>query len=525
MNRTFFQRLLQPQVIVVVAVVIALAAVGITYLVTSGKPAGAYVTPTTGTIVQEVDTTGTVAAANAIDLSFQTNGQVAYAGPAVGTHVDADTTLASLAGADLEAQLEQAKAGLAAQQAQLASLQAGATPQNIALSQTSVTNAQNALAQAQQNIIQAARDANVKSDVAIYNGVDQFFNNPHSTSPTLNISSNNSQLVISAQSGRVTMESLLMAWQSYMTALPTDASSIDMTSLESETSNNLSQVGTYLDQIIALLASASPSNSISSATLQAYQASIATARGNISAAVSALNAAETAEQAAASGLATAQAQLTVTQAPPTSNAVAAQQAAVAAAQANVDLAQAQLNKTVIVAPISGTITVNNVHIGETASVGVPVVSMISDTKFQMDVYVSDADVAKIKVGDVANVTLDAYQSATPFPAHVIAIDPAATMTGGISSYKVTVQFDDNDPRIQAGMTGSTSITTQTDLNALSVPTSAIITQGTSTFVLVHGSGTDQQVPVTVGIASASGMTEILSGLSPTDQVRTFGQAQ
>ena len=525
MYRTLFQRLLQPQVIVVTTVIIAVLAVGITFFMTSGKPVGAYMTPASGTIVQEVNTAGTVAAANAIDLSFQTNGQVAYAGPAVGTHVGAGATLASLSGADLEAQLEQAKAGLAAQQAQLASLQAGATPQNIALSQTAVTNAQNALAQAKQNIIQAARDANVKSDVAIYNGVDQFFNNPHSTSPSLTISSSNSQLVTSAQSGRITMESTLSAWQSYMAALPSDAGSVDVVSLESETSSNLSQVGTYLDQIIELLASATPSNSVSSATLQAYQANIAAARGNISAAVSALNTAETAEQSAISGLATAQAQLTVTEAPPTSNAVAAQQAAVAAAQANVDLAQAQLNKTVIVAPISGTITVNNVHIGETASVGAPVISMISDTKFQMDAYVSDADVAKIKVGDVADVTLDAYQSTAPFPAHVIAVDPAATMTGGVSSYKVSIQFDNNDPRIQAGMTGSASITTQTDTNALSVPTSAIITQGTSTFVLIHGSGSDQQVPVTTGISSAAGMTEILSGLSPTDQVRTFGQAQ
>ena len=324
MNRTLFQRLLQPQVIVVSAIVVAVLAIGITILMTSGKPIGAYVTPTSGTIVQEVDTTGTVAAANAIDLSFQTNGQVAYAGPAVGTHVGAGTTLASLSGADLNAQLEQAKAGLAAQQAQLASLQAGATPQSIALSQTAVTNAQNTLAQAKQNIIQAARDASVKSDVAIFNSVDQMFSNPHGTSPTLTISSNNSQLVVSAQSGRVAMEGVLTAWQSYMAALPSDAGSIDVPSLESETSNNLAQVGTYLDQIIALLASASPSNSASSATLQSYQASVAAARGNISAAVSALNTAETAEQAAISGLATAQAQLTVTQAPPTGNAVNAQ---------------------------------------------------------------------------------------------------------------------------------------------------------------------------------------------------------
>jgi HlyD family secretion protein len=151
--------------------------------------------------------------------------------------------------------------------------------------------------------------------------------------------------------------------------------------------------------------------------------------------------------------------------------------------------------------------------------------MISDTKFQMDVYVSDADVAKTKVGDAANIVLDAYQSSAPFPAHVIEVDPAATMNNGVSSYKVTVQFDNNDPRVQAGMTGSANITTQTDQNALSVPTSAIITQGTSTFVLVQSSGVDREVPVTTGITSASGMTEILSGVAPTDHVRTFGQAQ
>jgi multidrug efflux pump subunit AcrA (membrane-fusion protein) len=105
---------------------------------------------------------------------------------------------------------------------------------------------------------------------------------------------------------------------------------------------------------------------------------------------------------------------------------------------------------------------------------------------------------------------------------VTEVDPAATMTNNISSYKVTLQFDNNDPRVQAGMTGSANITAQTDQNALSVPTSAIITQGTSTFVFVKSSSGDSEVPVTTGIENASGMTEILSGLSSSDQVRTFG---
>ncbi len=525
MNKTLLQKLLQPSVIITAAAVIAIISVAIAFILTDRKPAEAYVLPTQGQIVQEVDTTGTVTSADAIDLSFQTGGQVSYAGPAVGTHVGAGTTLAALSGADLRAQLEQAQAGLAAQKAQLASLQAGASTQTVALSQTSVTNAQNALRQAKQNILQAAQDGYVKADDAIHNKVDQFFNNPHGATPTLNISSNNSQLVISAQTGRVTMEQVLSTWQSQLPAASADPSTVDISSLESETSNNLAQVSSYLDQIAALLSSASPSTAVPAAALQAYETNVAAARANISAAIAELNTSETALLTAQSGLATAQAQLTVTQAPPTQNAVDAQTAAVAAAQANVDLAQAQLNKTVISAPISGTITVNNVHIGETASMGSPVISMISDSKFQMDTFVSEADLAKVKVGDVAQITLDAYQSSAPFPAHVISIDPAATINGGVSSYKVTVQFDSNDSRIQAGMTGSAHITTATESSALSVPTSAIITEGSSTFVFIQSSGGDKEVPVTTGIASVNGMTEIRSGIAPTDQVRTFGNSE
>ena len=125
-----------------------------------------------------------------------------------------------------------------------------------------------------------------------------------------------------------------------------------------------------------------------------------------------------------------------------------------------------------------------------------------------------------------SVALDAYQNQEAFSAHVISVDPATTVTNGIAAYKVTIQFDDNDSRIQAGMRGSARITTATHHDALSVPTSAIITHGTSTFVITPtANGADVQTVVTTGIESASGMTEILSGLSPGVMVRTFGITQ
>ncbi len=522
MNRNALRQLLQPWVVITVVAVIAVGAVAIAYIMDSSKPAAAYVLPSTGAIVQTVSTTGTVTSSDNLDLSFQMGGQIVSVSTDVGRHVGAGQTLATLDGADLAAQLEQAQAALQLQEANLQGLEAGATPQSVAQAQTSISNAQASLLQAKQSVLQASQDAFLKSSNAIHNDVDLFINNPHSSSPTLALTLNNSQLQSSIASDRISMENLLAQWQAYENSLPSDPSQIDSNSVASTTRAYLQQVSSYLTEVSEGLAQAVPSTSYTAPVIAGYQADVAAGATNVSADISTLNGAQTSVETAQSGLASAQAALTVTQQPATASALAAQEASIAAAQANVNLARANLAKTVLSAPISGTITVNNAHVGETAALGSPLISMVSDSLFQMDAYVSQADIAKVQVGDAAQVTLDAYQGQAPFPAHVIQVDPAATVQNGASSYKVTLQFDQNDSRIQNGMTGTALITTQTIVSGLSVPTSAIITSGTSTFVIIHGSSGDMQTPVVTGISSASGMTQVVSGISAQDQIRTFG---
>jgi RND family efflux transporter MFP subunit len=521
MDTSFFRNLAKPPIIIGAVAVIALAAIGAAIFYTTPKTQALYVNPTVGPIVQEVDTTGTVEAADSIDLSFQIGGQIASVSEPVGSHVAAGDMLARLSAADLAAALEQAQAALAVQQATLAGLQAGARPEDIAVSQTAVAGAQSGLLQAKESMLEAARDAYVKSDDAIHNKVDQFFNNPRSTSPTLVFSLNDAGLQGEIVSGRGSMETLLSGWQVFVAAFP-DASDADTASIVSQTHANLAQVSAYLDEVASGLTDVIPTTTYPLPTIQGYQANIATARANISAAISALDAANTAEQSAESVLASAQSQLALKQAPAQATDLEAQQAQVASAQADVDAAQAQLAKTVIRAPIAGTITRNDAHLGETAVPGAVLISMNSDAQFQFEMYVSEADLAKVQVGQTGRVELDAYETQAPISAHVIAIDPAATVTGGISSYKVTLQFDQNNPRIQAGLTGSVKIITQSKQSALSVPTSAIITRGTDYFVLRKAPQGDQEVAVQTGIAADDGYTEILSGLTADDQVRTFG---
>ena len=60
---------------------------------------------------------------------------------------------------------------------------------------------------------------------------------------------------------------------------------------------------------------------------------------------------------------------------------------------------------------------------------------------------------------------------------------------------------------------------------MSVPTSAVILDNGNYFVIEKTPSGNQEVPVQIGIASANGYTQITSGLSPTDEIQTFGTAQ
>lgn len=512
---------LTPTVVIAIAVLISLVTIGVSYAVAGNRPQAEYVTPKTEAITGEIDSTGTVKAAESVDLSFEASGRITQVLTPVGTHVARGQTLATLSGEDTEAALAQARANLAVQQAKLDGLEAGARPEDIAVSQTAVSGAQMSVTQAKASVLSAANTAYVQADDAIHNKVDQFMTNPRTTSPILSLSFTNPQTQTTVESDRVTMESLLSAWNNFIQSQPSDATQADIPTVIKTTRQNVSQLSAYLDTVAAGLSTVTPSAYLSTETIQGYQSSVSLARTNLATSLSALNAAASAEQGAEAGLASAQSQLQFKQAGASQTDIEAQQAQIDAAQAAIDAAQAQSAKTVLVAPISGTVTRNDAHVGAIAAPGISLISVDSDSRFQIETYVSEVDVGHIHVGDTANIMLDAYPN-DALRATVVTIDPAATVQGGVASYKVTLQFSDADSRVQAGLTGNVHITTEQKGQALTVPSSAIITQGDKQYVLTKLGSANVLTPVTVGIESADGETEILSGLTPDAQVRAFG---
>ena len=317
---------------------------------------------------------------------------------------------------------------------------------------------------------------------------------------------------------------LLTSWQQENASINAD----NVSDADASTSrSNLVFFQTFIQNLTTAVAALTPGQSITQATINGYIASVSLAETNINNAVTALNGAQNAVDAAEAAVGLSQNQLSLTSAPGTADDIAAQQAQVEAAQAQIDSINAEISQNILRSPIDGTITVQNAKVGEiaesSAETGAPLVSVISNQKYEVETYVSEADIAKIKVGDSANVTLDAYKGQAPLQATVISVDPATTLINGTQSYKVELQFVNDNPEISQGMTANVSIIAAEEQNVLAVPTQSIIIKDDGSYVLLdNGKGGSSLVQVETGLEDETqGMTEITSGLSAGQRIITY----
>ncbi|MDP1709959.1 MAG: efflux RND transporter periplasmic adaptor subunit, partial [Candidatus Komeilibacteria bacterium] len=202
--------------------------------------------------------------------------------------------------------------------------------------------------------------------------------------------------------------------------------------------------------------------------------------------------------------------------------LSSQRARVREAQAAVSALESQLADNNLAAPFSGTVTRQEAKVGEIVSPGAPLVSVMSEAKFEIEANLPEIDVSKIQIGNTATATLDAYGNDVIFDALVVSIDPAETMVEGVSTYKVKIQFSQDDERIKSGMTANVTILAASRENALVIPQRAVIEQNGKKIVRVlYGEGRKQsveEVVVKIGLRSTDGNVEIIEGITEGDQV-------
>lgn len=407
-----------PGIALPAALIIAGGIVAIALHSSSVVPTGNY----TAAVYAPITATGGTSS----DLSFQVSGQIASISVVLGQKVAAGTPLVALDHSALSAQRAGAVANLEAAQAKLAAIKAGTRSEQIAVDETAVT-------QGEESLRDAVRSAYINADDAIHNKVDQIFNNPRTSSVEFAFTVPDQALQNSVLQERIALETMLSAWAGEVNASTFAASDPIADARTAQT--RLAQVSAFLDDVAQVLVKTPSSATVPLATLQGYQSSVNTARLNVSGSLTAITSATTALQNAKGVLAIAQAGATV-------NDIAAAQAVVDAAQATLGGIDVSLRQTALTAPISGTITALNAHLGQTVTPGQIIVSIES--------------------------------------------------SGGSSSH------------------------------ALVVPSSSVITDNGQSFVYVKSANAPVKTPVTIGLISDTGMTEITSGLSDGEQVLTFG---
>jgi RND family efflux transporter MFP subunit len=159
--------------------------------------------------------------------------------------------------------------------------------------------------------------------------------------------------------------------------------------------------------------------------------------------------------------------------------------------------------------------------GQVVSAGAPLMSLINSSGLKIETYVSETDVARIKSGDVATVTLDAFGTGTTFPATVTTVDAAETQVNGSAAYMVTLHFTNADSRIKDGMTGNVHIVEAEHDNVTVVPSNLVINNSNNYFVLMQNGAVTKKQSVQIGLTGNGGTTEIVSGLNVGDKVVTF----
>jgi HlyD family secretion protein len=193
------------------------------------------------------------------------------------------------------------------------------------------------------------------------------------------------------------------------------------------------------------------------------------------------------------------------------------------AQVALNQAQRALAGTVITAPIDGTVITVAGDVGtQVSGPGSSGFVTLGDlTELQVKASFSQTDVAKLKIGQTAAISL-ATRTGQSYDGTVTHIEPAATVTGSLVQYGVNIAFDTVPKGLLLGQTATVLVTVQQAQGTLYVPATALRTGTSGTYqVEVHRAGGTQTRSVQIGVRGDQ-YVEIRSGLSSGDQVVTSG---
>jgi len=181
----------------------------------------------------------------------------------------------------------------------------------------------------------------------------------------------------------------------------------------------------------------------------------------------------------------------------------------------------------ILAPFNGVITMRYADTGSLIQAGtssatqsMPVVRVAQSDLLRLRMPVPESDVPYIMQGGSVLIHVDA--NGRTFTGHIVRFTRA--LDSSTRTMLAEVDVPNQDLSLSPGMYAETTLQLQQHDNTLSVPSQAVVQNGTSTYVLVvDAKNKIIRQDVTLGIQAADRI-EILTGLSPDQRVILSGQS-
>lgn len=174
----------------------------------------------------------------------------------------------------------------------------------------------------------------------------------------------------------------------------------------------------------------------------------------------------------------------------------------------------QYSYGLITSPVDGVIANKTATIGQVVSPGAALMVVQDINQVYAVINVEQKDLGRVKIGQKANVTVDAYPGAV-FPGIVEVMNPEA---GAVSRmFRTKIKIDNTDGNLKAGMFANVQLLTGDSIQVLTVPQQAVAQKQGLYYVFVVENGKAIRRQIEIGQVDGSTIA-VTSGLQAGEQV-------
>lgn len=368
---------------------------------------------------------GSVESESEATIQTERGGQIMSVNYALGDRVSAGAVIATLENRSEAAAVAQAQAGVEAGQANLAQLEGQ-------ISRATRTTASDALA--------GWRSAFITADNAVNNQTEPFFENDRGQFPNLIISTSNDERI---EAGRARVGDLVRTWERELDEV--SANDPLLTHLQSAR-ERLNEIQTFLNDLSSVVNRQMEPGEDGREATEGDRAGLAAARASIATVLSNLIATEDAVRQELSQGGNG------VESNENEAGLAASRAALNQARASLRSAQANFEKTIVRAPIAGSISFIALDRGNYVGMSAPVVTITNPGALEVVTFITETDAEIVTPG--SEVMIDGTHQG-----RVTRVAPA--LNPQTKKIEVRIGFVDSDVPFTPGATVSVSLTTST----------------------------------------------------------------